>query len=355
MEKAFQRIADVLQKAVQEHHIPGAVIAITTSDETIYKGAFGYAHEPNQIQMKEDTIFDLASLTKVTATLPAIMQLQEAGLLDIDDSISYYLTQFEENHQEVTIKHLLTHTSGFRPEIKFYRLNANKDEAIDIISKLEDMKPVETEVVYSDLNYILLGRIVEQIVGMPLEEYTTTSIYQPLGMNDTYFNPPESKKKRVAATEYIDLIQDYQWGKVHDENTFHFGGVSGHAGLFSTAKDLAKYARMLLNGGHHRKVNILTAKSIELTMKSYTRHLNLNRGLGWQLYDPSSFSGQFFQEGFGHTGFTGTSIWLSRKPDVAVIFLTNRVHFGRSTNIHRLRKIIHNLVGVAMDGASRGR
>lgn len=353
VQKNFQRVAEVLDEAVQNCHIPGAVIAITTSDETIYKGAFGYSHETKRIQMREDTIFDLASLTKVTATLPAIIQLQEKGLLDIDDSVSLYLPQLEKNHYEVTIKHLLTHTSGFRPEIKFYRLNANKDEVIDLISNLEDRKPVETEVIYSDLNFILLGKIVEQIVQMPLDVYTATSFYEPLEMNDTYFNPPESEKNRIAATEFMESIQDFQWGKVHDENTFHFGGVSGHAGLFSTAEDLTRYARMLLNGGDYGKGNLLTTTSIELTIKSFTKGLNLNRGLGWQLYDPSSFSGQFLQDGFGHTGFTGTSIWISPKLDVAIIFLTNRVHFGRSTNIHRLRKIIHNLVAITMDGATR--
>ncbi len=302
----------------------------------------------NKIRMTEDTIFDLASLTKVTATLPAIMQIQEKGLLDLDDPVYHYLPQFEKNHHELTIKHLLTHTSGFQPEIKFYLLNASKQQAIDIISEIRDRKPVENEVIYSDLNYILLGRIVERIVNMPLDSYTSKNIYNPLGMQNTYFNPPDYEKNRIAATEYMDSIQDYQWGKVHDENTFHFGGVSGHAGLFSTAEDLSIYARMLLCGGIHDEKKILFDRSIELSTKSFTKNLNLNRGLGWQLYEPSSFSGQFLQDGFGHTGFTGTSIWLSKKQDLAVIFLTNRVYFGRGTSIHRLRKIVHNLIALTI-------
>lgn len=348
-EKSFQNVAELLEKSVHERHIPGAVVAVTTADETIYKQAFGFSHEAKKIRMTEDTIFDLASLTKVTATLPAILQLLEKGLLDIDDYVYYYLPQFEKYHGDVTIKHLLTHTSGFQPEIKFYLLNKSKSEAIDVISELKDRKPVDREVVYSDLNFIVLGKIIEQIVQMPLNQYTANHIYGPLGMTDTYFNPPHSEIHRIAATEYLETIQDFQWGKVHDENTYHFGGVSGHAGLFSTADDLAKYTKMLLNNGSQIDRRILSPRSIELSTISYTKHLNLNRGLGWQLYDTSSFSGQFLQDGFGHTGFTGTSIWLSKKQNLAVILLTNRVHFGRETNIHRLRKLIHNLIAIVMD------
>jgi len=345
----FSRVSEFLSKAVENREVPGVVIGVTTNEKIVYKKAIGMAHYDKKIPMKENTIFDLASLTKVVSTLPSILRLLDEGLLDLDDPITYYLSSMEKNHSDITIKHLLTHTSGFQPGIDFHVQNIHKDDVIEKISQIPKKKKVGEMVIYSDLNYILLGAIIEQLVKQSIDDYTKNAFYGPLGMKNTFFNPPLQYKNRIAATEFMDTIQDYQWGKVHDENTLHFGGVSSHAGLFSTMEDLASYARMILNHGRHKNKQILSSESIKLTTQTQTSHLNLNRGLGWELYCPPSFSGQFLQDGFGHTGFTGTSIWLSKKHNYAVILLTNRVHFGRDNNIARFRRIVHNLIAISMD------
>ncbi|MGG0720188.1 serine hydrolase domain-containing protein [Robertmurraya massiliosenegalensis] len=344
----FQKVSQFIEKMVSAEHVPGVVIGVTTAEETIYKQAFGYAHFEQKIKMTEETMFDLASLTKVTATLPSILQLLEEGELELDDPISHYLPPFKMNHQDITVKHLLTHSSGFQPEIKFFLQNISDNETIDTIAQIQEKKRPGEEVIYSDLNYILLGKIIEKIAGVSLVTYTINSLFGPIEMKDTYFNPPPFEKKRIAATEFLESLHDYRWGEVHDENTLHFGGVSGHAGLFSTLGDLSLYARMILNDGVMHKKRIISPQSIALSTDNYTNKLNLNRGLGWELYDTPSFSGQFLQDGFGHTGFTGTSIWFSKKNNYSIILLTNRVHFGRDTNISRMRRIIHNLIALEM-------
>lgn len=348
-QKNFLKVYDFLNKQVQEEHIPGVVVGVTTTEKTIYKHAFGYAHHEKKIPMAKETIFDLASLTKVVATLPAVLQLLDKGELDLDDSVATYFPQFEEKHRDITIKHLLTHTSGLQSEIKFYQRNITKSDTVDFIAQIEEKKKTGEQVIYSDLNFMLLGSLIEKLTGMSLADYVEKYIYEPLRMENTYFNPSKDDLNRIAATEYIESLNDYQWGKVHDENAFHFGGISGHAGLFSSVEDLSRFARMILNGGVHKKNRILSSQSIELSSKSYTNNLNLNRGLGWQLYDAPTFSGQYLQDGFGHTGFTGTSIWFSKKQHFAVILLTNRVHFGRQIDISRLRRIVHNLIALEMD------
>ncbi|HWL26597.1 MAG TPA: serine hydrolase domain-containing protein [Ureibacillus sp.] len=344
----MKKVAEILEKAIEDRLIPGAVISVTDEESTIYQKAFGYAHDANKLSMTKSTIFDLASLTKVVATLPAVLQLLDQGQLDLDDSVSHYLPQFEENHPDLTLKHFLTHTSGLQPEIRFWQQNLSVDEAIDLIAQMKEKKPVGTEVIYSDLNFITLGKIVEKITNMPLDVYTKKFIYEPLEMKDTVFNPAPDIQNRIAATEYRETLNDYQWGTVHDENALHFGGVSGHAGLFSTAEDLSKFARMILNDGHYNGQQIISKPSLTLSRKSQTKELNQNRGIGWQLYDPGTFSGQFLSDGIGHTGFTGTSMWISKENQYAIILLTNRVHFGRDRNIHRLRKLVHNCLAIGM-------
>lgn len=345
----FSKVSAFIDTSVQNKDVPGAVIGVVTPEENLYVHAAGFSHATKKIKMSKDTIFDLASLTKVTATLPAILLLLEDGVIDLDDPVYLYISSFKKNHGDVTIKQLLTHTSGFQPEIKFHLADDTFENAITKISEIDKMKQVNTEVIYSDLNYILLGFIIEQVSGMSLEKYTKEFLYEPLGMNETFFNPPQNKKKRIAATEFIESLNDYQWGKVHDENANQFGGVSGHAGVFSTLNDLSYFAKMILNGGVLNNKRVLSNQVIELSTQSYTDYLNLNRGLGWQMYDNACFSGQFLKEGFGHTGFTGTSIWFSPDNQFAIIMLTNRVHFGRNCNISRFRRITHNLIAIAMD------
>ncbi|RKQ32525.1 serine hydrolase domain-containing protein [Oceanobacillus halophilus] len=347
--KYFTKVTTFIDKAVQDGLLPGAVAGVVTPNEMPYVHYSGYAHFKKRIYMKENTIFDVASLTKVATTLPAILKLLEDGELDLDDPVYVYVPAFKEYQSDVTIRHLLCHTSGFQPGINFYLDGTSMDEAIIRISERKDKKEVDSEVIYSDLNFITLGYIVEKITGMSLDQYVEEIIYQPLGMKDTCFNPSSKRLNQIAATEFMESIQDYQWGKVHDENANHFGGVSGHAGLFTTLHDLVKFSRMILNDGRYNGQRILSKQTLDLSREIQTEGLKLSRGLGWQLYDTPSFSGQFLQNGFGHTGFTGTSLWFDADKNFAIILLTNRVHFGRQTDIARFRRITHNLISLAME------
>ncbi|GAA0590016.1 serine hydrolase domain-containing protein [Virgibacillus siamensis] len=350
MENRFFEVINYINEATEKHLVPGVVLGIATPRGLEFTHSSGYAHFQKKLRMTQDTIFDLASITKVTSTLPAILQIMENGKLDLDDPIYYYLPPFKQNHKDMTIKHLLTHTSGFQPGIKFFLEGYSLEESITFISMITEKKPPGTEVIYSDLNFIILGHIVEQITGQSLAFFAKQNIYQTLDMTDTDFNPSKNKLDRIAATEYRNSLSDYQWGCVHDENAHHFGGVSGHAGLFSTVKDLASFSGMVLNKGKWNHKKILSQSSIDLSTDNWTKSLKLNRGLGWQLYDSPSFSGQFLCDGFGHTGYTGTSIWFSPDRLFAVILLTNRVHFGRDVDISKFRRIVHNLVTISMEG-----
>ncbi|PAE23903.1 MULTISPECIES: serine hydrolase domain-containing protein [Bacillaceae] len=349
MKNTFSKVTSFIDQSVQEKQIPGAVVGVVTPNAMPYIHFSGFAHTQKGIEMKEDTIFDLASLTKVAATLPVILTLLEDGKLDLDDPVHRYIPQFEVFQKEITIKHLLTHTSGFPPEIKFYENDYTLEESIHLISQIKSRMKTGEQVIYSDLNFIVLGYMVKKLTGMSLAAFANKKIYEPLGMSDTHFNPPFNKINRIAATEFISDLQEYQWGKVHDENANHFHGVSGHAGLFSTVQDLSKFARMILNGGTIGNQKILSKQTIDLSKECQTQNLNLRRGIGWQLYDQPSFSGQYLQNGFGHTGFTGTSIWFDGEQRFAVIILTNRVHFGRETDISRFRRITHNLISLVME------
>ncbi len=336
----FQAAQRFIEQSIEQNVLPGAVLCIANKKDIVLTKAFGKAHVKKDILMNENTLFDVASLTKVVATAPAILLLLEQGLLDLDDSIAYYFPELQGYHEEVTIKHLLTHTSGFQPEVKFYLEPHRKP--LEVISQIQNRKVIDSEVIYSDVNYILLGMLLEKVTGEPLDLFAEKNIFLPLQMKQTLFTPPLSLQWQIAATEYRDHLQDYQWGDVHDENAHYFGGVSGHAGLFSTAKDLARFAQAFMEG----QSSILAEKTKQLSKQSYTKGHDEQRGLGWQLYSHPNFSGQYLQDGFGHTGFTGTSIWVSDAQEIVIVLLTNRVHYGRQCTIHRFRRILHNLIAL---------
>lgn len=337
----FSRVERFIESAIQNKDLPGLVLAVANAKDLLYCTAFGMAHVEKQIPMTEQTIFDCASLTKVVATTSSILVLLEHGQIDLDDSISYYFPDLKMRHEEVKIRHLLTHTSGFQPEIKFYKEPIAYTAVINRIAQ-EEREIVEHKVIYSDINYILLGKLIEKISNISLAEFAHKNVFLPLGMNCTQFNPPNLLQVNIAATEYRDYLQQHQWGEVHDENALHFGGVSGHAGLFSTAGDLVKFAQAFMKNNK----SIFHEQTKQLSKQSFTKNHEEQRGLGWQLYSQPSFSGQFLSNGFGHTGYTGTSIWICDDKPLAIILLTNRVHFGRTCDIQRFRRIVHNLTAL---------
>ena len=344
----LSKLDEFIEKGVGDVY-PGAVIAIGCSKGVGYIKAYGYSVIVEEKKpMKENTIFDLASLTKPIATATSIMILLERGLLALDDKVQEYLPSFKGSFKDkVTIRHLLTHTAGFPPHEPFYCRCSSVKEVIDeICTSISLTYEPGTRVVYSDIGFILLGYIVEKLTGQRLSEFTKINIFAPLGIKDTMFNPPRELKDRVAATEVCKWRKKLIWGEVHDENSYAMGGVAGHAGLFSTALDLSIFAQMMLNKGTFNGVRIMSKRSVEEMTKCHTEGLNARRGLGWQLKDKGASCGDLFSEkAYGHTGFTGTSLWIDPELDLFVVFLTNRVHPSRENKkIVRFRPKLHNFI-----------
>ena len=341
------KVMNFLQKEIELYHIPGAVIHISFEDEIILQKAIGNRVVfPKKQQMDIDTVFDLASLTKVVATLPATLKLMESGYIRLDDRVAFFLPEFGKNGKEdITIRHLLTHTSGLPAHKEYFLKSLTTEQILQSIYEQELISPLGKKVIYSDLGIITLYKIIETITGQKFHEYVRKEIFEPLNMKETLFNP-SFNKNRYAATEYSEKLGEYKHGIVHDDNTESMGGISGHAGLFSTVNDLAKFASMIENDGFYEGERILTKASIDLSRKNYTSFDSEHRGLGWILNSPTfSSCGDFFSaSSYGHTGFTGTSIWFDPEIKLHVILLTNRVHFGRKDPILRLRPRLHNII-----------
>lgn len=343
-----EKVLKLLNQAVQDENIPGAVIQVMKDDEVVLKEAVGYRvnYKDAQHFMQEDTVFDVASLTKVVSTLPAMLKLLDEGIIALSDPVHYYIPEFNNrNKDKIRLFHLLTHTAGFTPFHKFYEQNLSRGE---IFSKIyEDTLEYEPgeKVVYSDIGFILLAKIIEIASKQPFEEFVRNEIFKPLNMKETGFNP-KFPIERYAATEFDQRMNAYKIGVVHDENAEALGGVSGHAGLFSTITDLGHYTSMIENDGYFNGKQILSPQAIQLSRKNFTPFAQDYRGIGWQLKKGqfTSCGDYFSDQSYGHTGFTGTSIWFDPTVQLNVILLTNRVHYGRQPEIVSLRARIHNVI-----------
>ncbi|MFD1735435.1 serine hydrolase domain-containing protein [Bacillus salitolerans] len=345
------RVLEFLNKEVEHKHIPGAVIHVSYKREVIMHEAIGKrVVYPKSEAMKLDTIFDLASLTKVVATLPAILKLIDGGFMSLHDPISNFIPEFSRNGKDrVTVKHLLTHTSGLPSHKQYYIEGLNKEQIYERIYQQELEVPMGKKVIYSDLGLIVLYNLIERITGETFERFSKREIFDPLDMTETCFNP-RFAKDRFAATEYSEKLTDYKHGIVHDENTESMGGISGHAGLFSSVRDIANFAEMVENNGIFRGRRILSGPSLEIARLNYTEFDVEGRGLGWQLKGKgrAACGDLFSEDSYGHTGFTGTSIWFDPTVKLHVILLTNRVHFGRNEEILRIRPRLHNLIRASL-------
>jgi uncharacterized protein YbbC (DUF1343 family)/CubicO group peptidase (beta-lactamase class C family) len=342
-----------INEAIAEGKCPGGVFWLERQGAKPYHKAFGKrAVVPADEAMTEDTIFDAASLTKVVACTPAVMLLVERGQLSLDDQVAKYLPEFTGGGKEgVSIRQLITHVSGLRPDISLKPDWLGYDEAIKLAcaEKLAT-KPGE-KIVYSDTGPILLGEVVRRISGQPLDQFLQSELYGPLGMKDTGFNPPKSKLARVAPTEVEDGAPVR--GAVHDPRARRMGGVAGHAGLFFTVSDLARYARMLLNGGELDGVRIFKPETVKIMTSVQTSpDVNGRRGIGWDIDTGySGPRGDLFPLGsFGHTGWTGTSIWIDPFSKTFVIFLSNRNHPTEKGNVGALRRKLGTLAAQAVFG-----
>lgn len=336
-----------LQKEIELQHIPGAVLHVSHQGENVLQEAIGYrVVYPEKAPMDVNTVFDLASLTKVVATLPAVLKLIDDGVVRLDDRVAYFFPEFgQHGKEEITLRHLLTHTAGLPAHRQFYAEQLTSEQLFERICSEQLVSPIGSKVIYSDLGYMMLYKVIEFVTNEKLEKFLEKEIFTPIEMFDTTFNPTFTRE-RYAATEYSEKLNDYKHGIVHDENTESMGGLSGHAGLFSTIGDLSNYALMIENNGVFNGKRILSSSVLELSRKNFSSFDSEFRGLGWMAKSPalSSCGDLFSEESYGHTGFTGTSIWFDPTIHLHVILLTNRVHFGRSSHIIRLRPRLHNII-----------
>ena len=320
----FSPVDAIMRQEVNNQGITGAVLLVGHEGKIVHQAAFGLrAAGPRPDSMTVDTIFDLASLTKVVATTPSIMRLVQLGQVRLNDPVAHYIPEFAaDGKQSITVRNLLTHYSGLRPDLDLNVPWQGQDEAFRRASAERPQAPPGAQFVYSDINFIVLGELVQRVSGMGLEKYADAHIFQPLGMKHTSFLPPAEWQAKIAATLAIDNRRVLR-GFVHDPTAERMGGVAGHAGLFSTAGDLAVYAQALID-----RDKILTPDLIEkMTTPQQPPNSADLRGLGWDIDSwLSSNRGALLPVGsFGHTGFTGTSLWIDPYTNTYIILLTNTV------------------------------
>lgn len=394
----LNQIDGLVEKAVSEKKMPGAVVLVGHKGKIVFRKAYGNRSlVPNVEKMTVDTIFDLASLTKPIATATSIMKLVEDGKIRLNDTIGDFIPEIEaENAKKVTILQLLTHTSGYRPDFDLGEKWTGRDGMLQALKKEKLRNPAGTRFVYSDIGFIVLGEIVQIVNSRSVDQFAKTEFFEQLGMTDSRFNsfekdydparasvncfyPANDKdlKKfklekqpiycRTAPTENIKGQNSYLGskfegdektgnrilnGQVHDPTAFRMGGVAGHAGLFSTADDLARYCQMILNGGILDGKRILSAQTVaKMTSPVVISEKGETRGLGWDINTTfSSNRGEFFPLGsFGHTGFTGTSVWIDRVSNTFVIFLSNRVHPDGKGNVTDIRAKVATVAASAIE------
>jgi uncharacterized protein YbbC (DUF1343 family)/CubicO group peptidase (beta-lactamase class C family) len=362
------RIDDAVNAAIKAGDLPGAVVLVWHQGETVYEKAFGRrAVSPHSEQMTVDTIFDLASLTKVVVTTTAVMMLVEEGRLRLRNPVARYLPGFERNDKNnITVEHLLTHLSGLRADLTLEEEFDGYEIAITRAFEEKLTAEPGTRFIYSDINFLILGEIVTRISGMTLDEFAAQRIFKPLGMRDSMFTPPAILFPRIAPTQECAI---WSWpcggrgatmlrGMVHDPTARRMGGVAGHAGMFGTASDLARFGAMVLSAGKFNNESILAPLTIErMTSRATPSYVRDVRGLGWDIDSRYSANrGDLFPiDSFGHTGFTGTSVWFDPSSQTCVVFLSSRLHPDGNGNVTELRGMVATLAAAAITTESKRR
>ncbi|MFG6150676.1 serine hydrolase [Halobacillus sp. B23F22_1] len=342
MAEPLQEIDSVVESKISEGAMPGAVTLVARKGHIAQHEAYGSSllFKDDQgttvdqpLEMEKDTIFDVASISKIF-TSTAAMKLYEDGHFNLDDPVAKHIPEFAQNGKEnVTIEQLMTHTSGFVAWVPLYAQGESREDRLQYVFEHPLNNPPGSTYTYSDLNMITLASLIERISGQRLDEFVKEKITEPLKMDDTMYNPPAKLKERIAATEYQPLIdRGLVWGEVHDENAWSLDGVAGHAGVFSTAEDLAKLGHMYLNEGRYGSQQILQPETIErLTENRIPEFPGNEHGLGWELSQGWYMDALTEASSIGHTGFTGTSMVLNPENQTMAILLTNRVHPSRDT------------------------
>ncbi len=328
-EELHRKIAGIMHQAIFDSTFPGGVVGVVKDGKLVYKEGFGYHTYEKTEPVNDNDVYDLASITKVVATTTAIMDLIDKGKISLNDSVSKYFEEFSEGKkQEVTIRHLLLHTSGLPPFRIYVDELKERSEIVEAVKNEPLVYETGTKYVYSDLGFILLGEIVDKVTGMPLNEYVRENFYYPLGMNSTFFNPEENAPWLVDDIPPAEIDTVYRHkiiqAEVHDERAWYMDGVAGHAGLFSSAGDLAIYVQMLLNGGTYGGKRYLSEAIIEKFTSRQSEFNNRGYGFDRKSLDGFSTAGSLSsKQTFGHLGFTGTSMWIDPTRDLAIIMLTN--------------------------------
>ena len=356
----------LVEEFVAERNASAAVALVEYQGRQYGPAAFGTtAFFPGAPVVTEDTIFDIASLTKVVGTTTLVLGLVDEGIIGLDttlgdlahkygdvlqdDFLRLLRRDLPQEKEKISIAQLLSHTSGLPAWLPLYLDAKSPDEMVQQILGCDLEYAPGSQVVYSCLGFIVLGALIESLTGLPLDQVLQKRVLGPLAMNDTFYNPPEALYPRVAYTEWCLRSKQFLRGIVHDENAQGLRGISGNAGLFSTAADLAKFARMILNKGRSGPEGdrvVMSESSLGLLKTCFTEGLNDRRTLGWMLPTPGSSGGNLLSAtALGHTGFTGTSLWIDREQDLFVILLTNRVHPTRNNEaLFKLRPAFHNSV-----------
>jgi uncharacterized protein YbbC (DUF1343 family)/CubicO group peptidase (beta-lactamase class C family) len=376
--KQLARIDEAVNDSIKRQEMPGVVVLVGRKGKIVYRKAFGNrAIEPKTEAMTVDTIFDLASLTKIVATATSMMILVEQGRVRLADQVIRYIPEFGQTGKDkITVEQLLTHRAGFVPDNSIRDYEDGAEKAMQRIYELAlDYEP-GTRFVYSDVGYIVAAEIIKRVTGKRVDEFAGENIFQMLGMKDTSFHwiadeeifagdfkrqlvisgrsRAASWAQRVAPTEQRigrkGIEKQYMRGEVHDPRAYLLGGIAGHAGLFSTADDLAIFCQMILNGGTYKGVRILSPYGVERMTMPRSLPVNELRGIGWDA--GSSFSsnrGDLFPLGtFGHTGFTGTSLWIDPASQTFIVFLSNRVHPAGKGDVSRIRSVVASIVAGAI-------
>jgi len=343
----------VIDSAIKDKITPGAQVFIAKNGEIVSSRGFGFqTYDNNSPPIDETSIYDIASLTKVLATTPIAMKLIAQKKLGLDQTVSQFFPKFKKNHKDdITIRHLLTHSSGLKPFIEFFKFDPlpSSDEIVEYIIQSDlDFIPGE-KYQYSDLGIIILKEIIEEVSQRKLDELAHSWLFRPLGMNSTFFIPSIEISKKIVPTEIDNIYRNrLLQGEVHDENAHLLGGVSGHAGVFSTASDIGQYAQMMLNNGLWRGRRIFKSEQVDQFTELHNLPIDSERTLGWDTpsQNGKSSAGDYFSTStFGHLGYTGTSLWVDPKNEIIVVLLTNRVHPSRERGgIYGIRRDFHNQV-----------
>jgi CubicO group peptidase (beta-lactamase class C family) len=350
--KRLESIDRIVKRGVNAGGYPGAAVVVGRKGATVWEKGFGHVSWGTKAPAVKpgETIYDLASLTKVVGTTTAVMLLYDEGRIELDKPVREYLPEFSGGDKDsVTIRELLEHRSGLPADRDIWKMARNPIEARAVVMDVPLVCRPGDCYVYSDLGAIVLGLVVERVTGQGLDVYLHERVFAPLGMTHTFFRPADSLRKRVAPTSLTADGGYMVRGVVHDENAWALGGVAGHAGLFSTAGDLAVFSQMLLNGGVYDGVRIVSDSAVRL----FTTRAAGSRALGWAMADGQWGSGRYLSDGsFGHVGFTGTSIWIDPTREMFVILLTNRVYKpkvrGSSKAIADIRADLADAAAVAV-------